>query len=107
LPYQIYGEAVERIERLLYELRLIVPQFNWMAWNPSPHAGGSGLAEASAADAARLATRIFRSERFGDGSIAAALEDGTLRTVFARLQRWFEDEHRVGDADGDAASGVE
>jgi hypothetical protein len=44
-----------------------------------------------------MATAIFRSERFADGSIATALEDGTLRAVLGRLRRWFEHEHRAAE----------
>jgi hypothetical protein len=91
-PYPVYSPAVRSVERLLYELGVIVASFDWMAWDMAHYAGGDGLASAPAAMAARVATAIFRGERFADGTIAAALSDGTLRAVLARLRRWFDEE---------------
>jgi hypothetical protein len=53
----------------------------------------TGLAEAPVADAARLATTYIRGERFGDGAIEQALQNGALLAILARLRRWFETEH--------------
>jgi Family of unknown function (DUF6508) len=91
-PYPVYSPAVRSVERLLYELGVIVASFDWMAWDMTRYAGGDGLASAPAAMAARVATAIFRGERFADGTIAAALSDGTLRAVLVRLRRWFDEE---------------
>lgn len=52
-----------------------------------------GLDEAHVADAARLATTFVRRERFCDGTIQKALENGALPAILARLRRWFETEH--------------
>jgi Family of unknown function (DUF6508) len=95
-PFPVYSPAVRSVERLLYELGVIVASFDWMAWDMAPYAGGDGLASAPAAMAARAATVIFRGERFADGTIAAALSDGTLRAVLARLRRWFDQERAPG-----------
>jgi hypothetical protein len=91
-PHPVYSPAVGSVERLLYELGVIVASFDWMAWDRARYEGGEGLATASAATAARAATAIFRGERFAAGTIAAALADGTLGAVLARLRRWFDDE---------------
>jgi len=64
-----------------------------MAWDGARrYAGGMGLADACVADAVRLATAIIRGERFGDGTIAEAIADGTLSAVLARLRHWYEEE---------------
>jgi hypothetical protein len=91
-PHAVYSPAVESVGRLLYELGVIVASFDWMAWDMARYAGGEGLASAPVAVTARVATAIFRGERFGDGRIAAALSDGTLGAVLARLRRWFDEE---------------
>ena len=50
------------------------------------------MAAAPVADAARMVTAVIRGERFGDGTIAAALDDGTLLAAAARLLHWYESE---------------
>ena len=91
-PYPVYSDAAEEIQRLLYELHVIV-SFDWPAWDvPARYPRGEGMASAPVADAARLATVIVRGERFCDGNLAVAISDGTLNAILARLRRWFEAE---------------
>jgi hypothetical protein len=91
-PHPIYSDTVDAIEELLYELHIVVP-FEWMAWDGvRRYTGGRGLAEEPVADAVRLATAIIRGERFFDGTIKAAIADGALSAVLARLHRWYEEE---------------
>ncbi|GAB3831832.1 O-acetyl-ADP-ribose deacetylase [Dactylosporangium cerinum] len=94
LHYPDYSPAVREVVRMLSELDVVVP-FNWSAWHTSsplfPEA--TGLAEAPVADAARLATTYIRGERFSDGAIEQALQNGALLAILARLRRWFETEH--------------
>jgi O-acetyl-ADP-ribose deacetylase (regulator of RNase III) len=89
-----YSPAVREILRVLGELDVVVP-FNWSDWHTSspffPEA--TGLAEAPVADAARLATTYIRGERFSDGAIGQALQNGALLAILARLRRWFETEY--------------
>ena len=42
---------------------------------------------------ARLATTYVRGERFGDGAIQQAIENGALLAILNRLRRWFKIEH--------------
>jgi hypothetical protein len=50
------------------------------------------------ADAARMATSLMRGERFCDGLIASALEDGTFAAMMERLRSWHDG--REGRAHG-------
>ncbi|WP_308170214.1 DUF6508 domain-containing protein [Acrocarpospora catenulata] len=94
MPYPIYSQRFLEVVRLLGELDVVVP-FDWGAWSKaSPYfPEGRGLAEAPVADAARLATAYVRGERFTDGALEYALENGAMQAILDRLRRWFADEH--------------
>jgi hypothetical protein len=92
-PYPVYSETAEEIQRLLYDLHVVIVSFDWRTWDGAArYPRGEGMASAPVADAARLATVIVRGERFCDGTLAAAISDGTLNAILARLRRWFEAE---------------
>lgn len=85
--FPVYGERVERACGLLYEVGAVTPAYEWMRHTP-PELPEDG-APLAPADAIRLATATLRSERFGDGMIAKALEDGTFQAVLASLAAWY------------------
>lgn len=93
-PYPRYSPAINEIVTMLDDLGVIVP-FDWPEWHRTsplfPRA--DGLAEAPVADAARLATTFVRGERFNDGSIQEAIENGALQAILDRLRRWYHEEH--------------
>ena len=85
-------DAILRLERSLYDVGAIVP-FDWAAWNaPRRYPGGTGLADAPAADAVRTLTSIIRGERFSTGAIVLCIENGLLPAALQRLRRWYDDE---------------
>lgn len=76
-----YPQYSARVDELLAALTAVnaQPVFDWMSWDgPRKYRAGAGLDEAPVADAMRLVTAIVRGERFCDGTIAQALEDGSL-----------------------------
>lgn len=87
IGFPVYGERVRRACAVLYDVGAVTPAYDWMR-HPAPTVpqGGALLAPA---DAIRLATATLRGERFGDGTIAAALERGSLQAVFASLSTWY------------------
>lgn len=90
--YPVYSDEMDRVERALYELGAIVP-FDWLHWDgPERYPEGLGLDRAPAADAVRMLTGIFRSERFCDGSIDGCMRSGMLPRALLRLRRWYDDE---------------
>ena len=90
VPYPMYSDAVERLRTLVGQLGLIVV-YDWMGWDGiDRYRGGNGMAEAPVGDAVRMVTAIIRSERFGDGNIEGALNDGTFQAALARLRTWAE-----------------
>lgn len=92
LGYPVYCDEWDRVHRALGGVHAIVP-FAWPDWPDLPrYHGGGDLSSAPAADAVRLITAVVRSERFGDGSIAAALGNGLFRSALARLRRWHDEE---------------
>jgi hypothetical protein len=84
-PYPVYGARVEAACRLLGELGAVTPAYHWNRRRP-PALRDDGTV--SVADAVRLATTIVRSERFGDGRIGAAVNQGVLQAVVAALAAW-------------------
>ena len=85
LSYPSYDETTEE---LLAALRAVnaQPVFDWMSWNGSRrYPRGAGLAKAPVADAMRLITTIVRGEHFCDGTIAKAIEDGSLVAAAERI----------------------
>lgn len=90
MPYPEYSEAVDRVLDALHALDIIVP-FNWPEWDGTGrYRGGRALDEAPVADAVRMMTAIIRAERFSEGTIAAAVEDGTLAAALRCLRRWYD-----------------
>ena len=85
LSSPVYDTAVQELVRALLAVNA-QPTFDWMSWDgPRRYRGGEGLADAPVADAMRLVTVILRGEHFCDGTIAAAIEDGSLVTAALRI----------------------
>jgi hypothetical protein len=85
LSYPEYDEGVRQLIAALLAVNA-QPVFDWMRWDGSRrYPGGVGLAQAPVADAMRLVTVIVRGERFCDGTIARAIEDGSLLASAERI----------------------
>ncbi len=92
MPYMIYSAAVEKIMQCLYGMGLVVP-FDWPAWKGGQrYRGGIGLEDAPVADVVRLLTSIVRADRFCEGTVAAAIDDGSVIAALRRLRRWADEE---------------
>lgn len=90
LPYPVYSAATDRLRSALGAL--VVP-FSWPEWEGvRRYRGGAQMQQAPVADAVRMVTAVLRSERFTDGSIAGAIEDGTLSAALERLRLWHSNE---------------
>jgi hypothetical protein len=86
VPYPVYSAAVERLRSAL---GCFVVPFAWPQWDGTQrYRAGRAIADAPATDAVRLITAVLRSERFGEGSIAGAIADGTLPAAVERLLVW-------------------
>jgi len=96
-----YFELDERGEALLAVIGRggWVQPFDWMTWLDAPD--GRALAEdpermsrATPEDLSRILTAIVRSERFGDGNIAGAVESGLILRIVRRAAELLEVERR-------------
>lgn len=85
VPFPKYPPLVQRVTELLYEIGAITPAYQWMDHEP-PRPGDDGAI--GAADAVRLLTAVVRGERFGDGCIAKALENGSFAGAVQALITW-------------------
>lgn len=85
LAYPVYDTAIDDLVDALLAVNA-QPSFDWMSWDGTRrYRGGAGLADAPVADAMRLVTVIVRGERFCDGTIANAIEDGSLVAAAERI----------------------
>jgi len=92
MGYPVYSEHVGGIIALFYDIGVVFP-FDWSSWDGvDRYRGGSGLGEAPVAEAARLATAYIRGDRFCDGLLSQAIEDGTFSAILERLLRWYDSE---------------
>lgn len=90
MPWVDYDARVSRLVEDLYELGAVVA-FDWGSWDGfRRYPTGRGLEQAPVADAARLATVVIRGDRFSEGTLKAALDDGTMGRIVDRLCAWFE-----------------
>ena len=84
--YPVYGERVERARRALVEVGAVTPAYSWMEQPPPAVPDDDALPPA---DAIRLATATVRGERFCDGYIGHAVEQGTLQAILTSLSTWY------------------
>jgi hypothetical protein len=92
LPYVTYDEASSEVVALLGAVGAVFP-FDWPARKGlERYPDRASIEGAPVADAARLATVMVRRERYCDGTIASALQDGRLHAVVRRLCRWYTTE---------------
>jgi len=89
MPFPAYHPAVEESLAAL-EGANAVAIFDWMHWQGAhryPQAGD--VLRAPVADAVRLITTFVHGERFADGTIASAVDDGRLLAAAQRvLDEW-------------------
>ncbi len=90
VPYPVYSAAVERLLAALGGVGAVVV-FAWPRWDGlDRYDTAAALHHAPAADAARFVTAVLRGERFGDGTILNAVDDGRLTAAARRLLEWHE-----------------
>lgn len=84
--HPVYGPRVQRACQALSEVGAVTPAYHWTQHRPPAlPEDGSPLAPA---DAIRLATTLIRGEPYCDGTLAQAVEHGTLQAVLASLADW-------------------
>jgi hypothetical protein len=87
-PWFEYAPDVTAFEQVLYGDGWIVG-FDWPEWQDEGRrlVEGNGVESADLDDLRRLLTVIFRKERFCEGTVAAAFDDGLLVRVLRRVDR--------------------
>ncbi|MBM7588136.1 hypothetical protein JOC86_004711 [Bacillus pakistanensis] len=87
LSYPAYSERVRNATKLLSTVGAVTPLYYWMEHGLPDYSSASEL---SVADAIRTATFVVRGERFSDGTIAYAAEEGLLDAILNILIKWYE-----------------
>lgn len=88
MPYAECAPQVHALTAALSSLGAVFP-FNWPSWSQITRVDFEGP-ETTAADAARYVTSVVRGERFGEGTIGAALAEGKLQAAVRCLRSWYE-----------------
>lgn len=90
MPYVERSEALDRVHTALGRVGALVP-FDWPNWGGlARYTTAGAVAEAGVADAVRLVTALVRADRFSEGSLLAAADDGRLAAAVAVIRRWRE-----------------
>ena len=85
MPYPDYHPAVDELVVALSAANAVTV-FDWMHWDGvGRYQDAVDVQGAPLADVVRLITSIVRGERFSDGTIAAALDDGRLLAAAQRV----------------------
>ena len=88
MPYVERSAALDRIHAALGGIGAIVP-FDWSNWGGFVRYQTAGdVAFASVADAVRLVTTFIRGDRFNEGLLVAAADDGRLAAAIVVIRRW-------------------
>ena len=90
MPYYSFGPIAEDFLRRGVA-GWVTPAFDWPAWAATEEfqrlsRDPDALTGATPDDLARLLTVLVRSERFGDGQLAAAFDSGLLVGILRRAQ---------------------
>jgi hypothetical protein len=100
LAYPHYDEGVTQLIAALQAANA-QPVFEWMGWDGfRRYPGGEGLAQAPVADAMRMVTAIVRGERFCDGTISKAVEDGSLLASAERVMTALDEHLKKANDEG-------
>ena len=92
MPWFSHSELTSRFLEVAYRDGWVRPDFDWPAWEMTPEArrlrdDRGALEQATVLELARLLTVVIRSEKFGEGALAEALESGLVTAVLRRVEQ--------------------
>ena len=92
MPQFSPSELTSRFLDVAYRDGWVRPDFDWPTWAKTPEAqrlrdDREALEQATVLELARLLTVVIRSERFGEGAVAAAIESGLVTAVLRRIEQ--------------------
>ena len=92
MPWFSHSELTSRFLEVAYCDGWVRPDFDWPAWAQTPEAqrlrdDREALEQATVLELARLLTVVIRSERFGEGAVAEAIESGLVAAVLRRIEQ--------------------
>ena len=92
MPWFAHSELTSRLLEVAYRDGWVRPDFDWPAWEQTPEArrlrdDRGALEQATVPELARLLTVVIRSERFGEGAVAEAIESGLVTDVLRRIEQ--------------------
>ena len=92
MPWFSHSDITSRFLEVAYRDGWVRPDFNWTAWEYTPGArrlrdDRRALEQATVLELARLLTVVIRSDRFGEGALAVALESRLVTAVLRRIEQ--------------------
>ena len=92
MPWFSQSEVTSRFLDVAYRDGWVRPDFDWPAWEETPEArrlrdDREAIEQATVLELARLLTVVIRSERFGEGAVAEAIESGLVTAVLRRIEQ--------------------
>lgn len=98
MSYPRYHPEVDRLVALAYEDGWVRGEFDWGAWGKTPEAlalrdDPEALASATPDQLAKLIAVVVRQERFCEGTLAAAFEEGLVLGIVRRAGVLANQEH--------------
>jgi len=92
LGWPEYSPAMEATRTAVGRVGAITPAFDWPAWIRRAERPGRRRTADRSGGRRRYLIAVIRSERFGDGTIDAAMRNGSLPAALARLRSWYDHE---------------
>ena len=94
-PWFAQSDWADQFVDMLYRSGWVLEGFDWPSWTETKEGKAlrSGLGTVAAADSAQLAkllTALVRGERFGEGTLAKAFDDGLLLAAAERAEHLLE-----------------
>lgn len=91
LPWFAFSADAQRFVETAYRLKWVVPEFDWVAWTQTEEArrlveDPQAVAGATVEDLERLLTAHIRQDRFIEGHLAGAFEEGRLTAIVRRAE---------------------
>jgi len=94
LPWSRNVPVVDDVVRFLYEKNLQVAGFDWGAWRAGlekiQRGDQAALANCTARECLQYLTLLVRAERFSEGTLVRAFENGQMQTLLRKVSQYAE-----------------
>jgi hypothetical protein len=94
LPWSRHAAIVDEVVRFVVEKDLLAVGFEWTAWEAGRQAVQRGdraaLANFTAQECSQYLTLLVRADRFNEGMLVGAFENGQMQTLLRQMCQYAE-----------------